>query len=206
MPRENRRPGRPATFDRDRALNVATDLFWRYGFEGTSIAVLTDALGVTPPTLYAAFGSKDELYRACLRNYRKPTGTDGPSASKSERSARVTVHQFLHSMAERFASPDSPAGCMVASGSLRCGAENGSAVAAVAAVRAEGLAGFIELLADAVRTGELAGYVDREGLARFYTAVIQGMSIQAIDGASEAALRSIADLAMAAWPRLEPNA
>jgi AcrR family transcriptional regulator len=189
--------GRPATFDRAAALKAATELFWRHGYEGTSIAMLTEATGFAAPTLYAAFGSKPALYREAITRYQagdreREGGPEGPPY-------RI-VERFLHTVADQFTDPARPRGCMVATGSLRCGAEGQEAVAVAASMRAEGLKQFVALLEAAKRTGEAPAETDAAALAGFFMAVVQGMSIQAIDGADAASLHAIADAALAAWP------
>jgi TetR/AcrR family transcriptional regulator, copper-responsive repressor len=196
---ETRRRGRPVTFDRAIAISVVTEMFWRHGYEGTTLAMLTDALGVTAPTLYAAFGSKDQLYRAALANYRRPDeavarNEPGPP------SIYELVEQFLREKAFQFAGPSRPKGCMVASGMLRGGSEATAAAEATAEVRREALGEFVAMIERSRREGELQATVDCEALARFYTAVIQGMSVQAIDGADTNALHGIVDLALSVWP------
>lgn len=189
--------GRPRTFDREAALRAAVVLFWRHGYEGTSIAMLTDAVGVTPPTLYAAFGSKEELYREALAAFRG----DERSAALVGGSLFQTLAAFLHRQARRFADPTSPRGCMVATGTLRAGEENRSAADLAAGHRSDDLALFVRLLGEAKARGELDPDAAVAAVARFYIAVVQGMSVQAIDGASADELVALADVALAAWPR-----
>lgn len=198
--------GRPRTFDRQAALDVAMELFWRYGYEGTSIADLTHAMGVTPPTLYAAFGSKEHLYRDVLMQYvlrgegyaRREIGEAG--------AAYDAIEQYLHMLARHFTDPTTPAGCMVQTASLYCAAEHAAARSAAASVRAASFAQLIAKLEWAKHRGELPTDTDVHALARFYSAIVQGMSVQAIDGASTTELNHLVDIAMLAWPGKRPVA
>lgn len=192
--------GRPRTFDRQAALDAAMELFWRHGYEGTSIADLTDAMGFTPPTLYAAFGSKEQLYRDVLERYLE-RGEQGRAGWQTEAgSTRELFEQYLRKVAERFTDPTRPAGCMVQTASLYCATENEGARTIAADMRAIGLAALVAVLERAQAAGELPAATDVRALARFYNAVIQGMSVQAIDGASAEDLNRVVDVALLAWP------
>jgi AcrR family transcriptional regulator len=171
-------------------------LFWRHGYEGTSIADLTGAMGVTPPTLYAAFGSKEELYREALSLYAEdekrpiPRGLD----------MRGEMEAYLRACARAFSDPAKPGGCMISTGLLQCAVENKPAKDAATALRAKALSAFTSKLKFAQKTGELPADTDAAALARFYAAIVQGMSVQAFDGASTKALDNMATVAMSAWP------
>ncbi|HEU4324516.1 MAG TPA: TetR/AcrR family transcriptional regulator [Roseiflexaceae bacterium] len=197
--------GRPRTFHREAALETAMMLFWRHGYEGTSIADLTEALGVTPPTLYAVFGSKEQLYREVLAHYVS-RGVDTERVMDPAVSAYQTIAHHMRVSAERFTDPSGPRGCMVSSASLYCGAENEAARTAATALRANTLALMVKKLEWAKHVGELPADADTLALARFYSSIIQGMSIQAVDGASAAELHRMVDLALAAWPGKQPEA
>jgi AcrR family transcriptional regulator len=195
-----RRRGRPRTFNREVALDVAVEVFWRHGYEGASIAILTDAMGVAPPTLYAAFGSKQALYAEVMKRYSIGAAGEELAGHSLDDAPYQLVARFLHTMADEFTRPGRPKGCMVATGSLRCGLDSQEAVDTAAMLRAEGFSRFIAQLEQAKCIGELPAETDSAALARFYTAVLQGMSVQAIDGADAASLHAVADTALSAWP------
>lgn len=199
MSESSKRHGRPPTFDRLAALDIAVELFWRHGYEGTSIAMLTEGMGVTAPTIYAAFGSKEGLYLEGLARYRRHEQARWQGAMQS--SAYRTVETSLRKIAIQFADPTKPKGCMVAVGLLNCSAEHGTVVEAVAAERNRDLESFITQVEQAKLSGEVPPETNAEALARFYAAVVEGMSVQAIDGATAAQLDGIVDMALAAWPR-----
>lgn len=202
---EKRVRGRPRSFDREAALDTAMLLFWRHGYEGTSIADLTNALGVTPPTLYAAFGSKEQLYREVLERYVARGELGRLREWGDQISAYEVLEQALRRVAESFSDPRTPPGCMVSSASLYCAAENESAKASASALRTSGITLLVAKLEQARASGELPEHTDPLALARFYGAVIQGMSVQAVDGASTAELQGIVDVALAAWPGKRPE-
>jgi len=195
-----KRRGRPASFDREAALEAAAALFGRHGYEGTSLTMLTTALGCTAPTLYAAFGSKEGLYRETLAAYRRKE-TEGPGDALKDLSPYEMVERHLREAARRLADKDRTDASMVAVGSLHCAPGNEATSAAAAAARAEGLRDFIARLEQAERQGQFADRIDAAAIAQFYTTVAQGLSVQAIDGATLDQLNAIVDMALAAWPR-----
>ena len=193
--------GRPRQFDQEVLLDAAIPIFWRHGYEGTSIADLTVAMGVTPPTLYAAFGSKEELYRQVLARYtRSGTGQARAAAFIANPSAYQAIAIYLRDTAMDFASPKHPAGCLVSTATVHCAVESKPAAEATAACRAQAIALFEQKFAAAKKSRELPMSADPGALARFYGAVIQGMSVQACDGADAKMLSALVDTALAAWP------
>lgn len=182
------------------------ELFWRHGYEGTSIADLTQALGITPPTLYAAFGSKEQLYQTVLSYYSLHEGVDRERAMEEESSSYRAFECYLRQAAHDFSSPGRPSGCMISTASLQCAVENVTAAQSTAKMRAATLEVMEAKLDEARARGELPEQTDTQALARFFGAILQGMSVQAIDGASTAELEAIVDMAMAAWPGKRPAA
>lgn len=191
--------GRPRAFDRDAALEAAMELFWRKGFSATSMADLCEAMRISAPSLYAAFGSKEDLYEAALKHYSETASPLIWGRLESLPTARAAVADMLLASARNLPATDKPAGCMVTLSSV--GQECDSRLGAmVATARGEGERLVAQRLARAVREGELPATTDVNSLARFFMCVQQGMSIQARDGASQEALETIAHAAMAAWP------
>lgn len=195
-----RRAGRPRAFDRDQALDIALDLFWRQGFEGTSTAQLTQAMGISQPSLYAAFGSKEALFREILALYEERYSSfmlDGLARKVPAREALLSV---LLSAAQQFADTRHALGCMVASGGLEGGAGSAHVFHLLADMRLKAQAAIQQRLEQAQRDGDLSSKASATSLAAYFALVIQGMSVQARDGASPALLQTVAELAMAAWP------
>ena len=194
--------GRPRSFDRSAALARAMELFWTKGYEGASISDLTEAMGIGSPSLYAAFGSKEALFREAIDLYGR---TEGPAiwdAVENAPDARSAVAGFLTATAHSFSRPGKPRGCMVVLSQLNPTEASASVCAALRENRAQGQSGLERRLRRAVEVGELAPGTDVAALAAFYLTVQQGMSIQARDGASEETLLAVAKGAMAAWEPL----
>lgn len=195
-----RKRGRPRSLDREAGLDIAARLFWEHGYEGTSIADLTEAMGVPPPSIYAAFGSKEDLYRQVLDHISERENKAWLQALHAPIPAYDAIAFYLHNAAERFTDPAKPRGCMVSNAALQHAEKNKSVAREVAVRRDLGIQTIKARLDRAVAEGELADGTDTETLARFYGAVVQGMSAQACDGASREALQRLADVALAAWP------
>ena len=192
--------GRPREFDREAALARATRLFWSKGFEATSIADLTAAMGIGSPSLYAAFGSKEALYAEALQYYRENFETLFWGNFYAAATAREAVQLLLMNSAAAMSGcrADIPSGCMVALSSV--GSEGHEQLGAlVHSARAGGHERLKARIEQAIGDGELPDTVDADALARFVQTVQSGMSILARDGASRAALEDAARIAMMGW-------
>ncbi len=194
--------GRPRLFNRDAALKKALLLFWEYGYEGISVAHLVEMMGITPPSLYAAFGSKENLYREAVALYLSGPGQFVALALAEEQTAKNAVERILREAAHIFTVKTHPRGCLIASGELTCAPEHSELMRSIADLRTASIDATARRLTQAKKDGELPPSVNAKALARFYGAVIQGMSVQAKDGATAAQLKEIADLALMAWPEL----
>lgn len=186
-------------FDREAALDAATDPFWTKGYEATSIADLTAAMGIGAKSLYAAFGSKDELFTEALHNYiRKYEGLAWDRARQAS-TAREAAAAFLYDSAAALSGAvcDMPRGCMATIASLGC---DGLPALHAFARSVETTFTRIEARIErGVRDGDLPAGVDVVRLARFLETVQGGMSVQARNGADRAQLEGVADVAMAGW-------
>lgn len=183
--------GRPRSFDVDEVLDKAMTVFWRHGYEGASLGRLQSATGLTPPSIYNAFGSKEGLYEACLDHYRAGPGAR-PAAELCEPPSKEGARGFLMAAAREFTRDGQPPGCMISTAGLNLSPDLTSIGEATAARRAT----TMSLIEDYLRR---AGAADPPTLARFFGAVIQGMSVQARDGATERELAALADVAITAW-------
>jgi AcrR family transcriptional regulator len=192
--------GRPRGFDRDAALEAAMLLFWRKGFAATSMSDLCDAMGISSPSLYAAFGSKEALYLEAVEYYARTIGPPVWDKLAKGATARAGIENLLIAWTESLPkSRATPAGCMALLAAV--GDEwPATIVRVVKKVRLEMLGTLRSRLETAVAKGELTASTDIDGLSRFYLSVFQGMAVQAKDGATSAELRSVAAAAMAAWP------
>lgn len=191
--------GRPREFDRTEALNQAMKIFWQKGYTATSMNDLYEAMGIKSPSLYAAFGSKEDLYEEVLLHYEQSVAPRIWGHMTSEQSPREAVWLWLERSADMLTQTDMPHGCMVTLSAV--GSEGNDRLGQlVRRMRAAGFSLLKTRLEQAQKQGDLPGSVDVEALTRLYVSIQQGMSIQARDGASREILLSIARSAMALWP------
>lgn len=191
--------GRPRTFDTEKALEDALALFWRRGYEGTSLSALTSAIGVTPTSLYAAFGNKEELFRKVVERYvRGPAGY--LHRALLEPTARRVAEAALAGAVDMVMNPKHPDGCLLVHGALAGNPELAPIRAALSDKRAAAEAAVRRRFEQAVEQGDLADAAEAKRLASFLMTVIWGMSVQAAGGASRADLERAATTAMACWP------
>jgi len=191
-----RRPrGRPRAFDRNVALGAATTTFWRLGYEGASITDLTTAMGITPQSLYAAFTSKADLYREALAWYQANVGAFTAQVLRDDPNIVTAFERVLVESARQFSLPDRPHGCMISIATLTCASENAAIAQHVARLRRDTLALFRDRIEQGIASGALRPDTDADVLSRYLGAIIQGMSVQAKDGASEDELLGIARIA-----------
>lgn len=195
-------PGRPRSFDRAAALRDAMMVFWAKGYDGASLPDLTAAMGIHSPSLYAAFGSKQDLYREALALYGQTEGTGIWDTIPDAPTARAAVEQLLRASAESFTRPQRPRGCMIALGELQSTASNDEVRRDLRRLRNDGVELLLRRLERAIHSGELPASIDCKAIASFYATVQHGLSIRARDGASRDELLAIADSAMAAWDPL----
>jgi AcrR family transcriptional regulator len=189
--------GRPREFDRAAALHTAMKLFCKHGYEGVSIADLTAAMNISPPSLYSAFGSKEALFREALALYQQRP--DLPQL-ETNGSVRDQLKALLYDTVRAATDPDFPAGCMVSAGMLACRPEHEELAGSIAELRTARCNMVAQHLADAVASGELAPDTDTQAIGRYIMAVAQGIAIQAHDGAPPAELFALVDVALRNWP------
>jgi AcrR family transcriptional regulator len=192
--------GRPRTFDPDIALRQALDVFWERGYEGTSLNDLAQALGIKSASIYACFGSKESLFRQVMALYGATAGEPPRRALREGPTAREAIHAMLRATADQITHPEHPHYCMLILAAPTGAVEN-HAVREFLADRRHDM--YVEIKDRLARDGDLqmppAGL---EAMARYYTTVVQGLSIQARDGATRAELETVITCAMAAWEAL----
>ncbi len=195
--------GRPRAFDECTALDDAMEVFWRQGYDGASIADLTAAMGISAPSLYAAFGNKEGLFRAVLERYDEEQAgirarmMDAPTA-------REAVAMFLTTVAENATKPGEPPGCLLLQGGLAVSEDNADIPQEMARCRASSEMVLRTRIECGAQSGELAEGADPAALARYVMAVSNGMCVQAASGASRQQLLETAELSLAAWPSAPP--
>jgi AcrR family transcriptional regulator len=200
--KEVRGPGRPLGFDPVKALDRALHVFWERGYEGASLAELTRAMGINRPSMYAAFGNKEELFRKALGRYEELVGAHLYETLR-EPTARGAVECLLRGSAEGLSRTGQPHGCILVQGALACGAESRGVQRELATRRGMQEEMLRDRLLRAKREGDLPQGADPKELAGYFTAVLHGMSVQAAGGAGREKLLGIAQRAMRAWPASE---
>ena len=197
--------GRPRTFDPDTALRQALDLFWERGYEGTSLNDLAEAMGIASASIYACFGSKEDLFRKVMALYGTTSGEPPRRALREQPTARAAIHAMLRATADEITRPDTPHYCMLILAAPTGAVENHAVRVFLADLRRGQYAAIHDRLARGVLEGDVtvedAGL---DGVARYYTTVVQGLSVQARDGATRAELEAVITSAMAAWDMLSP--
>ncbi|MCK1360803.1 TetR/AcrR family transcriptional regulator [Bradyrhizobium sp. 199] len=189
--------GRPREFDAEIALDQAMEVFWRHGYEGATIAQLTEAMGINPPSLYACFGNKEGLLKAALDRYTKLRGSWMDEVIGAA-TAREVAERMLMGIAEKQTDPANPPGCLLVQGGIACGSGSENVPFELAARRAENEDQLRDRFIRAKAEGDLKPSSDPAALARYVLAVSVGMGVMASSGADREALRQVADVAVQA--------
>jgi AcrR family transcriptional regulator len=190
--------GRPREFCVEDALAQALRVFWAHGYEGASLSDLTAAMGITRPSLYAAFGNKEELFRKALDLYERDKLAYVGEALEAA-TARGVAERLLQGAIDLQTGSD-PRGCLGVISSTACGTEAESIRQEVLARRASSDAALLQRFEQARSDGDLPGHITPEGLMQYLTAVIQGLCLQAGAGASVDELQRLKDTTLAVWP------
>jgi AcrR family transcriptional regulator len=195
-----KRAGRPRGFDYDEALDRAMHVFWRKGFEGASLNDLTAAMGVQPASLYKAFGNKRTLFEKALARYLA-----GPVAfvhdALNEPTAYAVAVRILRRTAEFLTEGRSRRGCMTIQAALASGVEGEPIRRKLIALRVKEQDALRRRFERAKSEGDLPSDADAADLARFVTALFQGMTVQSINGAIREDLLRLSDTALRTWPK-----
>lgn len=191
-----RKSGRPLSFDRQTALRRAMLTFWQHGYETTSIADLTQAMGITAPSLYTAFGDKKHLFLEAVHLYAQPPEVLQAQLDAAP-SGRTAAQRLLTTAAVAFTGDATPPGCLLASSAATGSADVAEVRAAIAAIRRD----IIDRLAARIARDILPDDTSAPALAAMVVAVIQGMSVLARDGAPREMLLAVAEAALLGWPR-----
>lgn len=189
--------GRPREFDAELALDQAMEVFWRHGYEGATIAELTEAMGINPPSLYACFGNKEGLLKAALDRYTKLRSVwmDEVVAAPT---AREVAERMLMGIAQKQTDPANPPGCLLVQGGVACGTGSENVPFELAARRAENEDQLRDRFVRAKAEGDLKPTSDPAALARYVSAVSVGMGVMASSGSDREALRQVAEVAVQA--------
>jgi AcrR family transcriptional regulator len=201
-PKQNKRQtlGRPRAFDREEALELALDVFWRKGYEGASLSDLTEAMGINPPSLYAAFGNKEELFCKALDRYME-RHDEFLREVLARPKARDAIAALLTGLADSLTDKSRPPGCLLVQGIAGAGDHAKCIRDELYKRRAANEKLIRERLKRAKAEGDLPADADPAALSRYIATVSVGMAVQAAGGATRAELRRIVETAMAAWPK-----
>ncbi len=194
--------GRPRGFCPEAALDRALEVFWRKGYEGASLSDLTKAMGINRPSLYCAFGNKETLFRKALDRYvgHKETVLREAMAAPT---AREAMERLMRAAAEALTDPNHPTGCLAVQGALTSGAGADSVREELARRRLDQETLLRDRLEQAEREGDLPPGCEPDGLAKFFSALLHGMAVQAASGATREALLQVGAGALRLWP--EPS-
>ncbi len=191
--------GRPRTFDVDQALDRALALFWRHGYEGTSLSMLTDAMEINVPSLYAAFGNKEMLFRKALERY-----LDSPASymmnALQQPTARGVAETVLSGSIDLATHPNNPGGCLLVQGAMAASPQGMPIRQTLSGVRAAGETALRERFERAVAEGDLPPDADVPKLARYLMTLNCGFAVQAAGGATREQLEEVAEMALRCWP------
>lgn len=183
--------GRPRGFDTEQALDRAMEVFWRHGYEGASLTDLTAAMGINKPSLYAAYGNKEGLFRKVVARYADVEMAYARDAL-SQPTAQEVAAALLRDNVVALTRPDRPAGCLSIQGGTACGVENSAISEFLAASRFAGEQAIAARFAGAVDEGDLPEHADPVVLARFLSVVTEGHAVHAAAGAQRGQLEQSA--------------
>jgi AcrR family transcriptional regulator len=191
--------GRARAFDADEALDKAMTVFWRKGYDGASLSDLTEAMGINRPSLYAAYGNKQQLFRKALERYG-----EGPSSYEHEALAQPTAREvaegLLRGAADVQTDPHTPAGCLATLGTTYCADDSSPVGKILIESRLAGHAAIRERFERARAEGDLAADADPKTLTHFIGTVVCGMAVLAASGVTRDELERVIELTMRAWP------
>jgi AcrR family transcriptional regulator len=192
--------GRPRAFSEEAALEAAMRVFWEKGYEGASLTDLTEAMGISRPSLYATFGDKEALFLRAIEQY-----ANGPAhylrAALQEPTAYAVIEALLRGAVKLLADPGNPRGCLSVQGGLACSTAAEPIKEALIAWRKKGEAEILKRLKRARTEGDLPAELDPHDLARYIATVLNGLGIQAANGATKTEMTRVVDMALRTLPK-----
>jgi AcrR family transcriptional regulator len=191
--------GRPRGFAENEALEAAMRVFWERGYEGSTLADLTEAMRINRSSMYATFGDKEALFRLAIARY-----AEGPAAyvreSLEQPTVRAVVEALLRGALELLTDPSHPRGCLSVQGALACGSHAEPVKQAMIEWRKQGESAIQKRLQRARREGDLAKDVDPGDLARYISTVLTGLGVQAANGSTPAEMTRLVDMFLRSMP------
>ncbi len=187
--------GRPISFDKDTALEAAMLLFWERGYEGTSMADLTEAMGLSPSSIYAAFGDKEALFSLAVKRYMDSRAQYATRALEEPTLERVIRALFDNTVAF-LTTPGHPPTCMTLAGAMGCSVDATPARDLMTEIRKQNEVAIRERLLQARKSGELSKDINVDDYTRYLSSILAGLSIQAANGSTKAELKRTAQMAL----------
>jgi AcrR family transcriptional regulator len=194
--------GRPREFDRGLALEKAMRLFWSRGYDAISMADLRADLGITQASLYAAFGSKEQLFQEAVELYRQTAGFSTTAALATGANAREAIRAMLLAAVDAFSAPDAPGGCLLILGATNCPVESKTVQDHLLSIRRQISQSILDRLKLGRRDGDVPTTAPVVALTAYFSTVLHGLALQSRDGASRKTLTQVVEIAMAAWQQM----
>ena len=189
-------PGQGRKFDVEKALDLAAEQFWIHGYEGTSIATLTKAMNITAPSLYSAFGGKEQLFYASIDRYRQNAGDFIDRAFEEEPRAMDLIARILREAAAHYSDDATPRGCLIIHSATCVGPANESVAKYASDLRNANIEHLADRIRDDVRAQHLPSHVAPAAVAGFVGTVVQGLAQRGRDGARTSELKDTAEAAL----------
>jgi len=194
--------GRPREFDRGQALEKAMRLFWSRGYDAISMADLRAELGVTQASLYAAFGSKEQLFHEAVELYRQTAGFSTTGALAKGTNTREAIRKMLQAAVDAFSAPDAPGGCLLILGATNCPVESKTVQDHLLSIRRQISQSILNRLKLGQRDGDVPTTAPVAALTAYFSTVLHGLALQSRDGASRKTLTQVVEIAMANWQQM----
>jgi AcrR family transcriptional regulator len=197
--------GRPRTFDKEQALNKAMYVFWEKGYEGTTMVDLVESIGMQAPSIYAAFGNKDAIFKEVVQRYLPIVFNGQLSALNSSPNIDEAVERSLKECVSLFTGTDNPHTCLIMTAAINAAPEHAEHIEALKSLRKEYSMAWIKRFEKAKADEQLLAEADSSALAEYFTTLIQGMALKAKDGASKNTLSSITEMSLKTLSQFTSN-
>ncbi len=198
----SRGPGRPREFDREEGLKKAMRVFWSMGYEATSMADLRAALGINQASLYAAYGSKEALFRETVALYLNTDGVATARALAADLPTRQAIHAMLQDGVDMFVAEEVSRGCLLVLSTINCTVENKGIQDYLSSLRDQTRVSIEARLRRGQRQGDVPRTAPVKAIAAFYATVLHGLSVQARDGSKRKTLTDVVNCSISAWDHL----
>lgn len=191
--------GRPKCFDEQEALQKAMLLFWKYGYEATSMSDLTKALNLTAPSIYSTFGDKSQLFHASLEYYLAHEACSLEVIFQQAQTAKIAIEIYLHESLKKLVQQNKPAGCMLVTATMNCSQEHAPIQNDLLIKRQQVKERIYQRLEQGINEGDLSAKANTQAMTDYYVTVVQGLTIQARDGVGIEQLENVVTLALKTW-------